>query len=117
MIWKFVTKILRNFSKNYQIKATKQCFKLWESAIMDQSVTFRKRVYTSTLLPDLMFIRKILQPDPLDYRTWIVYTFPVVYLVLVTVKTQAFGESGKDTIGRGSLKVSCQKIVSEFWET
>ena len=22
-----------------------QCFELWESAIMDQSVTFRKRVY------------------------------------------------------------------------
>ena len=22
-----------------------QCFKLWESAIMDQSMTFRKRVY------------------------------------------------------------------------
>ena len=40
-----VTKVSQNFTWTYQIWATIQCFKLWESAIMDQSVTFRKRVY------------------------------------------------------------------------
>ena len=36
---------------------------------------------------------------------------------LVTVKAQAFRENGKDTIGRGPLKVSyVQKIVGEFSE-
>ena len=40
-----VTKVLRNFSWIYHIYATMQCFKLWESAIMDQFVMFRKRVY------------------------------------------------------------------------
>ena len=37
------TKFQLNF-KGF-IKATIQCFELWKSAIMDQSVTFRKRVY------------------------------------------------------------------------
>ena len=30
----------------HHIWATIQCFKLWESAIMDQSVAFRKPLYT-----------------------------------------------------------------------
>ena len=42
-----VTKVLLNLDQLYGISATAQYFKLWKSAIMDQFVTFRKRVYTS----------------------------------------------------------------------
>ena len=40
------TKVIRNFRWIYHIKATTQCFEFWKAAIMDQSVTFRKRIYT-----------------------------------------------------------------------
>ena len=46
-MWKtdFVTKVLLNLHQFYNILATMQYFKLRKSAIIDQFVTFRKRVY------------------------------------------------------------------------
>ena len=38
-------KVLPNFDRFYSILATIQHFKRWKAAIMDQFVTFRKRVY------------------------------------------------------------------------
>ena len=40
-----VTKVLLNLAQFYSILAAINYFKLWKSAIMDQFVTFRKRVY------------------------------------------------------------------------
>ena len=40
-----VTKVLLNLDQFHNILATIQYFKFWKLAIMDQLVTFRKRVY------------------------------------------------------------------------
>ena len=40
-----VTKITPNFDRFYSVLATTQYHKQWKSAIMDQFVTFCKRVY------------------------------------------------------------------------
>ena len=41
----FVTKILPDLDRFYSILATVQYFRFWKSAIMDQFVTFHKKVY------------------------------------------------------------------------
>ena len=42
-----VTKVLLDLDRFYSILATIQYFKRWKSAIMDQFMTFRKRVYSA----------------------------------------------------------------------
>ena len=75
------------------------------------------------LLPDCMFIRKMLESDWLDYGTWTIYTFPYrrsgLFIGLsIKVKVKDFWEDGRKPIDRGSRKVSyIRKIVGEFSET
>ena len=59
------------------------------------------------LLPDCMFICKMLQSDWLDSGTWTIYTFPYrrsgpFVQLSIKVKTQDFWENGRETIDRGS---------------
>ena len=58
------------------------------------------------LLPDYMFIRKMLYSDWLDSGTWTIYTIqyrrsgPFIRLS-IKVKTQDFWEDGRETFDRG----------------
>ena len=72
------------------------------------------------LLPDCIFICKMLQSDWLDYGTWTIYTFPYrqsrpsIWLS-IKVKTQDFWEDGRETIDRGREKlVTCGKLSVNF---
>ena len=63
-----------------------------------------------TLLPDCIFIRKMLQSDWLDYGTWTIYTFPyrqsgLFIRLSIKVKTKDFREDGRETIDRGRKKL------------
>ena len=46
----FCDLVLSNLDRFYSIFATIQYFEVWESAIMDKFMTFRKRVYTKLLI-------------------------------------------------------------------
>ena len=67
-----------------------------------------------------MFIRKMLQSDWLDYRAWTIYTFPYrlsgpFIRLSFKVKTQDFGEDGRETIDRGREKlVTFRKLSVNF---
>ena len=63
------------------------------------TLTQRKNIQ-ALLLPDCMFIRKMLQSEWLDYGTWTIKTFPYrrsgpFIQHLFTVKTYVFRETGK----------------------
>ena len=75
------------------------------------------------LLPDCMFIRKMLQSDWLDYGTRTIYTFPYrrsrpFIRFSIKVKTQDFWEDERETINRsreklvtfGKLSVNFRKL-------
>ena len=75
------------------------------------------------LLPDCMFIPKMLQSDWLDYSAWTIYTFPYrrsgpFIWLSIKVKTQDFWEDGRETIDRrreklvtfGKLSVNFRKL-------
>ena len=58
------------------------------------------------LLPDCMFIRKMLESDWLDYGTWTIYTFPYrrsgpFIRLSIKVKVKDFWEDGRKPIDRG----------------
>ena len=68
-------------------------------------------VHTKSILPDCMFIRKMLQSDWLDYRAWTIYTFPYrrsgsFIWLSIKVKTQDFQEDDRETIDRGREKLA-----------
>ena len=67
-------------------------------------------VYTAFLLPDCMFICKMVQSRWLDYRAWTIYTFPYrrsgpFIRLSIKVKTQDFSEDGRETIDKGREKI------------
>ena len=75
------------------------------------------------LLPDCMFIRKMLESDWLDYGTGTIYTFPYrrsgpFIRFSIKVKTQDFWEDDRETINRtrekfatfGKLTVNFRKL-------
>ena len=82
------------------------------------------------LLPDCMFIRKMLQSDRLYYETWTIYTFPYEWSGpfmqhLITVKTQVFGKLENKLLTRdreklvlfGKLSVKFQKLFGKMKTT
>ena len=75
---------------------------------METVLRLIKRVYF-ILLPECMFIRKMLESDWLDYGTWTIYTFPyrrsgpfIGLSIKVKVKVKDFWEDGRKPIDRGS---------------
>ena len=76
--------------------------------------------YLLCLLPDCMFICKMMQSDWLDYGTWTIYTFlyrrsgPFIWLS-IKVKTQDFWEDDRETVERGREKfVTFGKLSVNF---
>ena len=74
------------------------------------------------LLPDCMFIRKMLESDWLHYGTWTIYTFPYrrsgpFIRLSIKVKTQDFWEDGREAIDRGREFSYVRKIVVKLSET
>ena len=62
------------------------------------------------LMPDCMFICKMLESDWLDYGTWTIYICPYRWsgpfmLLSIKVKTQDFWEDGREAIDRGREKL------------
>ena len=62
------------------------------------------------LLPDCMFIRKMLESDWLDYGTWTIYTFPyrrsgLFIRLSIKFKVKDFWEDGRKPIDRDSEKL------------
>ena len=82
-----------------------------------------------SLLPDCMFIRKMLESDWLDYGTWTIYTFPYrrsgpFIRLSIKVKAKDFGkmvenlstEDREKLVTFGKLSVNFWKLSGKTWK-
>ena len=82
--------------------------------------TILNAVINTVLLPDCMFIRKMLQSDWLDSGTWTICTFPYrrsgpFIRLSIKVKRRDFWEDGRETIDRGrEMLVTFRKLSVNF---
>ena len=102
-----VTKVLINLNRFYVILATIQHFKFRKSAIMDQFVTFCKRVYTCNFVisdPEKMdrnISRYFCSSLEVQYNSWSCMNF--------TASTNHFiaGKSFRNMLGTKSISFCC----------
>ena len=95
----------------------------WKCSSLQGKNRTHFKLYYKKLLPDCMFIRKMLQSDWLDYGTRTIYTFPYrrsgpFIRFSIKVETQDFWEDERETINRsreklvtfGKLSVNSRKL-------